>query len=92
MEGGAFKEMGHALLRFFRDAADHLRRIHEEVLAQREQLNSAFEANAALINVRQSEISARQNAIVKQLTVVATVFLPLGFVVGFFGGSDGEQQ
>ena len=89
MEAGAFKEMGHALLRFFRDAADHLRRIHEEVLAQREQLNSAFEANAALISVRQSQISARQNEIVKQLTIVATVFLPLSFVVGFFGQNFG---
>jgi magnesium transporter len=89
MEAGAFKEMGHALLRFFRDAADHLRRIHEEVLAQREQLNSAFEANAALISVRQSQLSASQNEIVKQLTIVATVFLPLGFVVGFFGQNFG---
>ena len=89
MEAGAFKEMGHALLRFFRDAADHLRRIHEEVIAQREQLNSAFEANAALISVRQSQISARQNEIVKQLTIVATVFLPLSFVVGFFGQNFG---
>ena len=89
VEAGAFREMGHALLRFFRDAADHLRHIHEEILGQREQLNSAFEANAALISVRQSQISARQNEIVKQLTIVATVFLPLGFVVGFFGQNFG---
>lgn len=89
MEHGAFKEMDPRLLRYFRDVADHLRRIHEEVLALREQLNSAFEANAALISVRQNEISARQNESVKQLTVVATVFLPLSFIVGFFGQNFG---
>jgi magnesium transporter len=81
--------MDPGLLRYFRDIGDHLRRIHDEVLARREQLNSAFEANAALIGVRQNEINARQNEIVKQLTIVATVFLPLGFIVGFFGQNFG---
>jgi magnesium transporter len=89
MEHGAFADMDPALLRYFRDVGDHLRHIHEEVLARREQLNNAFEANAALISVRQNEISARQNEIVKQLTIVATVFLPLSFVVGFFGQNFG---
>ena len=89
MEHGAFADMDPALLRYFRDVADHLRRINEEVLARREQLNSVFEANAALISARQNDISARQNEIVKQLTVVATVFLPLSFVVGFFGQNFG---
>ena len=89
MEHGAFAEMDPGLLRYFRDISDHLRRIHDEVLARREQLNSAFEANAALISVRQNEISARQNETVKQLTIVATVFLPLSFVVGFFGQNFG---
>jgi magnesium transporter len=89
MEHGAFAGMDPGLLRYFRDVADHLRRINEEVLARREQLNSAFEANTALISVRQNEISARQNEIVKLLTVMATVFLPLSFVVGFFGQNFG---
>ena len=89
MEHGSFAEVSPGMTRYFRDIADHLRRIHDEVLARREQLNSAFEANAALISVRQNEISAHQNEIVKQLTLVATVFLPLSFVVGFFGQNFG---
>ena len=59
------------------------------MLAQREQLNGVFDANAALISLRQSEITARQSEIIKQLTLVATVFLPLSFVVGFFGQNFG---
>jgi magnesium transporter len=85
MERGVFAPMDPGLLRYFRDINDHVRRIHEEVLAQRDQLTGALEAHLSLINVRQSEIAARQSNIVKQLTIVASVFLPLTFVTGFFG-------
>jgi magnesium transporter len=85
LEHGAFAQMDPKLLRYFRDVNDHVRRLQEEVVAQREQLNSALEANLALLNVRQNQMSAAQNQVVKQLTVVATVFLPLTFVTGFFG-------
>lgn len=82
MENGEFKDVSRALARYFRDAADHVRRLHEEIVAQREQLTGVFEAGAALAN-------QRQTATIRQLTVVATVFLPLGFVVGFFGQNFG---
>jgi magnesium transporter len=89
LEHGAFSEVAPALMRYFRDVNDHLRRVHEEVVAQREQLTTALEANVALINVRQNQIAARQNEIVKQLTLMAGVFLPLTFVTGFFGQNFG---
>jgi magnesium transporter len=73
------------LRRYFRDVADHVRHLQEEVIAQREQLGAVLEANLALISVRQNEISAQQNRVAKQLTLIATVFLPLTFITGFFG-------
>jgi magnesium transporter len=85
IERGAFPEMDPALVRYFRDVADHVRLLHDEVVAEREQLTGVLEANLALISVRQNAIAAQQNQIVKQLTIVATVFLPLTFVTGFFG-------
>jgi magnesium transporter len=89
VERGVFGPMDAGLLRYFRDVSDHVRRIQEEVLAQRDQLTSVLEANLSLINVRQNEIAAQQNRVVKQLTIVATVFLPLTFVTGFFGQNFG---
>ena len=89
LERGAFAQIDPAMRRYFRDINDHVHRVHEEVLAQRDQLTSALEANVSLINVRQSHISARQNEIIKQLTLMASVFLPLTFVTGFFGQNFG---
>ncbi len=88
MERGAF-QIEPGLVRYFRDIADHVRHLQDEVVAHREQLSAALEANLSLIGVRQSEITAQQNQVVKQLTLVATVFLPLTFVTGFFGQNFG---
>jgi magnesium transporter len=85
VQAGGFEQMDPRLRGYFRDVTDHLLHVHEEVVAQREQLASALDANVSLMNVRQNEIAAHQNAIAKQLTIVATIFLPLTFITGFFG-------
>ena len=85
VERGGFPGMDSGLLRYFRDVADHVRRIQEEVLAQRDALTNVLEAHLSLINLRQSEIAADQTRTVNRLTLVATVFLPLTFITGFFG-------
>jgi magnesium transporter len=89
VQAGGFEQMDPRLRGYFRDVTDHLLRVHEEVVAQREQLASALDANVSLMTVHQNEISARQNDIAKQLTIVATVFLPLTFITGFFGQNFG---
>jgi magnesium transporter len=77
------------LLPYFRDVHDHLVLINEEVAAQRDLLATVLEANMAVISVEQTKISVRQNATIEQLTILATVFLPLTFVTGFFGQNFG---
>ncbi|MFJ3792850.1 magnesium and cobalt transport protein CorA [Kitasatospora sp. NPDC090091] len=73
------------LLPYLRDVHDHLLLVNEEVAAQRDLLATVLEANIAVISVEQNRINLRQSATMERLTIVATVFLPLSFVVGFFG-------
>jgi len=89
LERGAFQPVDPGLLRYFRDITDHVRRMQEEIVAQRDQLISVLEAHLSLISLRQSEIAAEQSRAVRKLTLVATVFLPLSFITGFFGQNFG---
>jgi len=73
------------LLPYLRDVHDHLLLINEEVSAQRDLLATILEANMAVITVEQTKVSVRQSATMERLTILATVFLPLTFVTGFFG-------
>jgi magnesium transporter len=43
----------------------------------------------AVISLEQNEISVRQNETMKTLTIMATIFLPLSFITGFFGMNFG---
>ncbi len=63
---------------YFRDLYDHLIRISEQIDAHRDLL-------ANVLEVYLSAVSNRTNEIVKRLTIMSSIFLPLSFVVGFFG-------
>ena len=70
---------------YLRDVEGNLVLAYEDVAAQRDLLSTVLEANLAVISVEQTKVSVRQNATVEQLTILATIFLPLTFVTGFFG-------
>jgi magnesium transporter len=70
---------------YLRDVQDHLLLVDEEVAAQRDLLGTVLQANMAVISVEQTKVSVRQNTTIEQLTILATVFLPLTFITGFFG-------
>jgi magnesium transporter len=85
LERGSYLEMTGNLSQFFRDINDHLKLVNEEVAALRDVLATILQANMAVISNLQNEISVRQNETMKQLTLVATIFLPLSVITGFFG-------
>jgi magnesium transporter len=89
LERGAYPRVGNELLPFFRDVNDHIKLVNEEVIGQRELLAVVLQANMAVISLEQTDISVRQNETMKQLTIIATVFLPLTFITGFFGMNFG---
>src|SRR5205807_9546203 len=67
---------------YFRDIYDHLIRITDLIDSYRDLLSGATDLYL-------STVSNRQNDVMKQLTVIATIFLPLGFITGFFGQNFG---
>jgi magnesium transporter len=89
IERGVYPQMGPQLRHFFRDVNDHLKLVDDEVVAQRDLLAVILQANMAVVSVAQNEIAVRQNETAKQLTIIATIFLPLTFITGFFGQNFG---
>jgi magnesium transporter len=63
---------------YYRDVFDHIVRQYETVDALRDLLTSAMD-------VYLSTVSNRLNQTTKALTVVASLFLPLSFLTGFYG-------
>ena len=84
-----YLDFDEKLVPFFHDVNDHLRLVNEEVAGQRDLLAVVLQANMAVIGLEQNEISVRQNETMKQLTIMATIFLPLTFITGFFGQNFG---
>ncbi len=69
---------------YFRDVYDHLIRITDELDSYHEMVGSCTDLYLSMIANRQGEIS-------KQLTIVASIFLPLTFLTGFFGMNFGWE-
>jgi magnesium transporter len=67
---------------YYRDVYDHAIRIIDQLDAARDQVNSALDIHLSLT-------ANRQNEVAKQLTLIATIFLPLTFITGFFGQNFG---
>ena len=64
--------------RYFRDLYDQVIRISDMVDSYRDLLTGAMDTHI-------STVSNRLNVVMKQLAIIATVFLPLSFLTGFFG-------
>lgn len=63
---------------YFRDVQDHVLRCLETLEEAEHLISNTIEANKAAQ-------SNRTNAIMSKLTIFSAVFLPLGFIVGFWG-------
>jgi magnesium transporter len=63
---------------YFRDVYDHFVRLYDIIENLRDLVNSALEIYLSVIN-------NRMNNAVKTLTIITTIFMPISFLVGFFG-------
>lgn len=63
---------------YFRNLYDHLIRISDMVDGYRDLVSGAMDTHLSMV-------SNRLNVVMKQLAIIATIFLPLAFLTGFFG-------
>lgn len=63
---------------YLRDVYDHILRVQETTENYRESI-------ANMIEAYRSTISIRMNEIMQMLTLIATIFIPLTFIVGIYG-------
>jgi magnesium transporter len=63
---------------YFRNVYDHIVRISEAIETNRDLLSNVLDAHFSIV-------SNRTNEIMKSLTLLSAIFLPLTFVTGFFG-------
>ncbi|XXF80901.1 magnesium/cobalt transporter CorA [Myxococcaceae bacterium GXIMD 01537] len=68
---------------YFRDVYDHLVRLYEQIDSGRDLVGNVMDGYLSMV-------ANRTNDITKQLTIFATLFLPLSFIVGFFGQNFDE--
>ena len=69
------KEKTH---RYLRDLYDHIIQVNESIDLYREMTRS-------LMDMYMTIISHKMNEIMKVLTIIATIFIPLTFIVGVYG-------
>lgn len=63
---------------YFRDVYDHMVRLYDITEGVRDLIGGALDTYLSVINNRMNEI-------MKTLTIITTLFMPLSFVTGFFG-------
>jgi magnesium transporter len=78
LEQGRYERVPGELRSYFRDVADHARRVDEQVMSQRELLNSVLQANLALVSVN-------QNVVVKKISAVAGIIAVPTFIASVYG-------
>ncbi len=74
----SFTEISDATKVFFRDTYDHCIQLLDLV-------ESYKEVTASLMDVYQSSVSNKLNQVMKVLTIISTIFIPLTFIVGLYG-------
>jgi magnesium transporter len=79
---GELETTGAEMTAYFRDVHDHALRVTDQIDSIRDLLNSTLDIHLSTEAHRQGEVS-------KQLTIIATIFLPLAYITGFFGQNFG---
>ncbi len=72
----------------FRDIYDHLAKFFEVIEICRELIATVMEIHLSMINNQMAMIANRTNRVVRRLTMITTVFMPLTMLAGIGGMSE----
>ncbi|MBP7738905.1 MAG: magnesium transporter CorA family protein [Spirochaetes bacterium] len=72
----------------FRDIYDHLSKFFEEAEIYREMISSFMEMYLSMMNTRMSMAANRTNRVVRRLTMITTIFMPMTLLSGIGGMSE----
>ncbi len=75
---GHFAAIGETYAMYFRDIYDHMVRLYDVTDTIRDVVNGTLEMYLSMVN-------NRMNDVMKTLTIITTLFMPLSFLAGFFG-------
>ncbi len=84
------REVASALVRgesphFSGDVRPYLRDVHDHVVQLLDLLENYRELSSSLLDLHLSLVNHRLNEVMKVLTIIATIFIPLTFIVGVYG-------
>jgi magnesium transporter len=79
---GDIEIFGHDEMVYYRDVGSHVKRVLNRIDGLNDMVTTSLSLNVAIASNRHAEIS-------RQLTIIATIFLPLTFITGFFGQNFG---
>ena len=82
-DGGSFIE--DSTLRYLRDLYEHIIQVNDSIDSQREVV-------ASIMDLFLSGTNHRMNEVMKVLTVISTIFIPLTFIVGVYGMNFDESS
>jgi magnesium transporter len=77
-----YEQLPERLTPYLRDVYDHLLRVHDQIEGARDQILAVRDLYLALVNNRLSDI-------MRVLTVIATIMMPLSLVAGIWGMNVG---
>ncbi|MBI5543387.1 MAG: magnesium transporter CorA family protein [Deltaproteobacteria bacterium] len=72
----------------FRDIYDHLVRFFESTEIGREMISNLMEMHLSMLNNRMTVSANQTNLVVKRLTLITTIFMPLTLLAGIGGMSE----
>ncbi|MFO1519410.1 MAG: magnesium/cobalt transporter CorA [bacterium] len=70
---------------YFKNVLDDMQVLLQELESLKEHAASVFDVYAAMLSIKMTESSNNLNFVMQRLTIAATIFLPLTFIVGVYG-------